>query len=420
MLILVEKRGTIRNIMKKYFVLLTILTLTVFSGCSAAMLPESTSSTGSIHNFSNYDGFDMTGLWISCYEMPFEKCKTENEAKESLDSMMHAAASQGYNAVFCHVRPFGDAFNPSKYFPFSKYVTGTEGVKPAYDPLKIMVESAKSHGLEFHAWINPYRVSSSSTQPDTLSAENIAKKWLADSSGRAVAVDNGIYFNPASLDVQKLILNGVREIIENYDVDGIHFDDYFYPTTDASFDSKHYNEYLNTVGEKTLSLEDWRRSNINSLVSAVYKVCSNKKVVFGISPAGDISYDNTDKNYNQHYADVSLWMKETGFVDYIIPQIYFGYNHPEENTQYAYLLDIWSSLPRHKDLKIYVGLAAYKMNEDCLDKQEWHNDATLMARQAADAKAANTNGVVVFSYTAAMSSNEHNRLQMNNFFKALQ
>lgn len=391
------------------------------SSYSSSELPSSSKPiTPSVQNPSKLSEFNMTGLWISCYEMPFKKCKNEGAAKKSFDSMMHAAVEQGYNAVFCHVRPFGDAFYPSKYFPFSKFITGTEGVKPSYDPLKIMVESAKAHGLEFHAWINPYRVSSSSTQPDTLSSGNIAKKWLTDSSGNAVAASGGIYFNPASLEVQKLILDGVREILENYDVDGIHFDDYFYPTTDAEFDSKHYNEYLSNAGEIPLSLDDWRRANVNALVSGVHKLCSDKRVIFGISPAGDISYDKTDKNYNERYADVSLWMQKSGFVDYIIPQIYFGYNHPKPTAQYKYLLDIWSSLPRHKNLKIYIGLAAYKMNENCVDKEEWHNDATLMARQTQDAKVANTNGVVVFSYTASTSSNEHNRLQMSNFFKVLQ
>lgn len=366
---------------------------------------------------SNSNGI-FKGLWVSYYELPFWG-KNEAKAKEDFLNMMRLAVKQGYNAVFCHVRANADSFYPSKYFPFALQLTGTAGKNPGYDPLKIMIWAAKKCGLEFHAWINPYRVSNTSANPDDLAAGHIAKGFLTDGSERAVAHGNGIYFNPASADVQKLILNGIREILDNYSVDGIHFDDYFYPEKiGADFDDTHYGEYLKS-NESPLSLEDWRRANVNALVSAVYRLCNSKKVIFGISPAGNMSLDNSHDNYNRLFVDIALWMREESYVDYILPQLYFGYNHPKEKARYTYLLNIWSELPKHKNLKLFVGLGAYRMNTDCDDKEEWHNEADLMARQATDAINCGASGIAVFSYTATSLENEHNSLQIKNMFNAV-
>lgn len=391
-----------------------------FNGSTSAKTPLSNSSGGISsggNTVSKQEDFLM-GVWISCFEMPFVGAD-EKTATEKVDEMMKKVSSQGYDSVFCHVRPFGDAFYPSDYFPFSKYVSGTEGVNPGYDPLKIMINAAKKYKLEFHAWINPYRVSSSSSDPNTLSSENIAVKWMSDQSGRAVAVGDGIYFNPASSDVNKLILNGIREIISKYDVDGIHFDDYFYPTTNKSFDKKAYDQYKATTN-KPLSLENWRRANVSRMVASVYNLCNKNNVTFGISPAGDISSNGTDRNYAVLYADIPLWMRTKGYVDYIIPQLYFGYKYPVAKSRYDRLLSIWSSLPKHKSLKLYIGLGAYKMNEPCDDEGEWHKDNTLMARQLADAYKSKFSGGVVFSYTASTHNSQHNMNQINNMFKEVE
>jgi uncharacterized lipoprotein YddW (UPF0748 family) len=387
---------------------------------SSSSAPPSSSEPNVIQQTpSKNDGFSLRGIWISCFEMPFKSCKTKEDAKEKFGKMIKSVANQGYNAVFCHVRPFADAFYPSNYFPFSKYVSGTEGVDPGFDALQIMIDCAKAYGLEFHAWINPYRVSTSTTNADDLSKNNIAKKWLTDDSNRAVVSGNGIYFNPAEPDVQNLILSGISEIINNYKVDGVHFDDYFYPTTNKAFDNKAYSDYLSKNSENPLSLGDWRRENVNTLVKKAYTLCKNKNLVFGVSPSGNISLNKTDKNYTKHYADVTLWMQTEGYVDYIIPQIYFGYNHTVPTAQYMYLLDIWSSLPRHDKLKLYIGLGAYKMDEDCTDKEEWHNDSTLLSRQTIDAKNKGANGIVVFSYSASVNSKNYNQIQIKNMFNTI-
>lgn len=365
-----------------------------------------------------HSDFSFRALWVSYYEFPFWG-KNENQAKSGFLNMMRLAKRQGYTAVFCHVRANADAFYPSKYFPFAMQLTGKAGGDPGYDPLKIMIWAAKKCGLEFHAWINPYRVSNITTNPEELANGHIAARWLTDGSNRAIISGNGIYFNPSSTDVQRLILYGIREILAKYRVDGIHFDDYFYPEkVEESFDAKHYKKYLEST-KKPLSLADWRRANVNALVSAVYRICHSKKVVFGISPAANMSLDNSHDNYNLLYADIALWMRQAGYVDYILPQLYFGYNHPVKKSQYDYLLKIWAKLPKHKNLKFYIGLGAYRMDGDFDDKAEWHNETDLMARQALDAKKIGADGIAVFSYSASMSDKEHNLLQIKNMFDAI-
>lgn len=357
-------------------------------------------------------------IWISYFEFPFWG-NNEVVAKEKLFSMMQTLKNQGYTAVFCHVRANADAFYPSKYFPFAMQLTGVPGGNPGYDPLKIMIWAARKCGLEIHAWINPYRVSNLTANPEELAEGHIAKEWNSDGSGRVFSVGNGLYFNPASTDVQRLILNGIREILANYSVDGIHFDDYFYPEKcPQNADEKQYNEYLQSA-KSPLSLADWRRANVNALVSAVYRLCHSKNAVFGISPAANISFDNSHDNYNKLYADAALWMREEGYIDYILPQLYFGYNHPVSTARYDYLLNIWANLPKHKNLKFYVGLGAYRMNSDVDDKEEWLGETDLMARQVIDASKVGAEGFAVFSYRASVLENEHNSLQIKNMFEAI-
>ena len=133
----------------------------------------------------------------------------------------------------------------------------------------------------------------------------------------------------------------------------------------------------------------------------------------------DISYDNSDTNYKNLYADVTLWMRKEGYVDYIMPQLYHGYKHPIEKSRYGNLLNIWANLEKHKNLKLYIGLGAYKMDEDCADKEEWHNQTDLLARQAVDAIKNGAKGFVVFSYRSSVSEKEHNLKQINNMFNAV-
>lgn len=195
-----------------------------------------------------------------------------------------------------------------------------------YDPLQIMCELSDKYKLKIEAWINPYRVSQDNDY-SKLCENNIALKWHNGEKTKEYVKEcgNKLYFNPAYKEVNELIVNGVKEIAENYSVDGIHFDDYFYPTSDADFDSVAYDEYKKKGGD--LSLGDWRRDNVSSLIKSVYKAIKkvNPDIRFGVSPASDIEND-----YTSLYADIEKWVSEDGYVDYVCPQIYFGFRNVKQ------------------------------------------------------------------------------------------
>ena len=365
-------------------------------------------------------------IWISVFDMADLGIKgmTKQEFQTMIDEMFDNSVSLGIDTVFCQVRPYGDAFYSSNYFPYSSMLTGTEGKNPGYDPLKIMVSSAHKRGLEIHAWINPYRISVDSTDLSKLADSNPAKIWLTDNNTAndryVLSNGRGLYYNPAILEVQKLIINGVREICENYDVDGIHIDDYFYPdgVTD-SFDSVEY-----TASGKILSLADWRRANVNALVAGMYSAVKSYGLTFGISPAGNIS-----RNYTDLYADVAKWISTPGYTDYIIPQIYFGYNYPNSQFAYKNMLTDWMNLARLSSVKMYIGLGNYKIDNPETAKNpstnklvtnyEWINETDVIARQTKDAYDKKADGVVLFSYGSVFGKSKNQIAQTNNFKEAL-
>lgn len=317
---------------------------------------------------------EFRGVWISYVNLS-NAIRGKNFAafKAKIDEMLDMSKCVGMNAVLVHVRPFSDALYPSEYFPWSYVLTGTQGKNPGYDPLEYIVEAAHARGLEIHAWVNPLRVAlssvdSSAADPTKLSSDNIVRKWLtgSDSSKHNYAVrisksgQYGIFLNPAYSEVRKLIVDGVREIAENYDVDGICIDDYFYPTTDVSFDSKEYADYLGSLspGAVPLTLKEWRTNNINLLVGDMYSAIKrvNKDIVFGISPQA-----NLNNNKNMLYADVERWSKVEGYCDYICPQIYFTFNH--KTLPFATAASQWKALVTNPKVKLYIALGVYRIGE---------------------------------------------------------
>jgi uncharacterized lipoprotein YddW (UPF0748 family) len=298
----------------------------------------------------------------------------------------------------------------SEYFPWSSIASGKQGRNPGYDPLDIMIEQAHKYNLRFEAWINPYRVTSSSTKISKLSKDNPARKWYAKASTKrnVLIYNGGIYYNPAKQQVRDLITDGVTEIVENYDVDGIHFDDYFYPSFTRSnvktaFDAKEYNAYVKQCkkdGESAKSIASWRRSQVNQLVRQVYKAIKaiDEDVEFGISPAGNI--ENLKSNYS-YYVDIDRWVSEEGYVDYICPQIYWGFR----NGRYSYdkVLAKWKKLCKNRKCKLYIGLAMYRTAQPV--SSEWRNSTTIMKRSVAYArKYADVDGFYFFTYSSFTKS----------------
>lgn len=331
---------------------------------------------------------ELRGIWFSYLEYSaLLQNKEEAAFTAQVDSICQNLKEAGFNALFYQVRAFSDAFYPSNLFDWSKYVSGTAGSGPDYDPLKIFIDRAHHHGLQIHAWFNPYRIGDASN----VTAGSRAVQWKNDGSGRVLEWDGKWYYNPADAAVQAYILDGVAEVLDNYDIDGVQFDDYFYPTDNPAFDSISY------TGAPE-ELDDWRRSNVTDFIQKTYDLVKTKKqnILFGISPSADIS-----KNYNQLYADVELWGSTDNYVDYLAPQIYYGYQNSA--LPYATVLAQWQALC--KTPKLLIGLAGYKVGAEDQwagdGKAEWQQHTDMLASQYHDAqKCANFGGIVVFSYSS--------------------
>ena len=347
---------------------------------------------------------EMVGMWVTCFELSMknEQGGSELSFENKVNNIFSHAVSMGVNTVIVQVRGYSDAWYKSSYFPWSYYITGVQGEYPGYDPLEIMVKVAHSKGLEIEAWINPYRVAAS--QNAVLADNNPAKAWLNQSSDNVFTCSKGIYYNPTSSEVQQLLLNGIREIVTNYDVDGIHIDDYFYPTKDATVDSANYQSYKSAGG--TLSLDDFRRQNVSAFVSGMYSVVKSikPKVRVGVSPQADMQ-----KDYADMYADVYLWCSKSGYIDYIAPQIYFALRH--KTMPFEQTLQKWESMASCSSVRVIAGLAPYKSGKTDAYAgsgytEEWINNSDILARELRCVRnSSRSSGVILFSYSYTVKSN---------------
>ena len=341
----------------------------------------------------SYD--EKRAIWISYLDFgSLLQGKSRAEFKNNISGAFSKISALGLNTVIVQVRPFGDALYPSKLFPWSKVASGDEGVSPGFDPLQIMVDEARARDLKIEAWINPYRVRAKGSFEE-LSKDNIARAWQG--SDDVISFNGGIYYNPASAKARKLIVDGVTEIVKNYDIDAIHFDDYFYPTTDPSFDSSSYAK-----SETPLSLDDWRRENVNTLVREVYSAikAQNPRVKFGISPGSSI-----EKNYSTHYVDAKKWLSTNGYVDYIMPQIYHGFSNSK--MPFAKAVSAWSNLIK-ADVSLEIGLSPYKLgNEDKYagdGRYEWlEADDILKNMTELSRGAKHYGGIALFRYDSVFN-----------------
>lgn len=353
---------------------------------------------------------EMRGVWISYMELDMqnEEEKDAQAFRNKFEKMAVKCKDYGFNTLIVQVRPFADALYESEYYPYSHLLTGTQGENPEYDPLEIMCEISRNYGMYIHAWVNPYRIRSKSI-PYELSEDNP----YMQNSDLGIEYDDCIYLDPSNKKARELIINGVIEIAENYDVDGIQFDDYFYPTTDEDFDSKQYEEYVSDVGENNnMSLDNWRIANVNMLICDTYRAIHSldKEVVFGISPQGNI-----DNNANL-YADVMSWCTCRGFVDYICPQIYFSLENPA--LSFEDCLDSWCSLEFNDNVSLYVGLSGYKAGSEDYDEGTWLNSDEILAQEYEIVKDnENVSGIILYSYESL--ENETAKKEIDNLKNAL-
>ncbi len=346
-----------------------------------------------IQNTDNNTDEYISGVWLSFSEL--NTLIVSNDFANRFDRVANNCKDFGITDMYVHVRAFCDVIYPSDYFPMLSALVGYD-----YDILEYMINSCHKRGIRIHAWINPYRVRTADDNISALNENNPAYVWLNDDNTENdgnVCICNGIYLNPASQEVRQLIINGVREILTKYSIDGIHFDDYFYPTTDENFDKQTYSDYCLKC-KTPISVDDFRRANVNSLISGVYTAIKfiNKDIVFSVSPSADI-----EKNKNQYYADISAWL-DSGCVDLIIPQLYFGFDYPDDNFKFDKLFSRWCTLCDKKDVKLIIGLATYKINTDSKpDCEEWANGNDIINRQIKICREnENISGHAFFSYTS--------------------
>lgn len=332
---------------------------------------------------SDEDSFIFT--WMTYSEIAVtQKLREKTAYEKHIASLFDKMKSAGVTDCFVHVRAFADAMYPSELFPESKYASGAEG----FDPFQVIINLAEKKDIAIHAWINPYRISSKPLTKDSFYYERSREK-----DTDIVSLPSGVYFNPCSLDAQKLIIQGVQELLSNYSIKGIHIDDYFYPPDFGNKDSKDYNAYRKNGGK--LSLSCWRRENVNSLVSALYskvKACGEDKI-FSVSPAGNI-----DRNLNEIYADVKLWCKG-GYCDVILPQIYFGFEN--DTIPFEKCLSDWLGITDGEKVTLIPALALYKRGKEDIyagtGKDEWIKNDDVIDRQIEAIIKAGCHGFGVYS-----------------------
>ena len=380
-------------IYKRIFAGLLAGAMIVGSAFSALAAPESGESNavaGEVKS-KGEDLQELRGVWISYLD--WDKLPADQAGfQKGVDQILERCVELKMNAVFVHVRSDCDAMYPSAYFPWSRFVTGTQGKDPGYDPLAYFVETAHKRGLQFHAWINPYRVTGNMNRWNQVSDQSFVKQWLSDedsSNDRFVLRQNGEYYlNPASEDVRQRIIDGVRETVEKYDVDGIHFDDYFYPEVNDSDENKWFDKPEYDASGSSLSINQWRRENVNKLVRGVYQTVKEVKphVQFGISPEGHVTNLRSE---NRLFVDIDTWMSKDGYVDYIMPQIYWGFEHKLSDGSpapfaFSNNLDTWIKLKKKGNVRLYLGLAMYKTGSGSKDNNavpEWLRRNDIIKRQ---------------------------------------
>jgi len=354
---------------------------------------------------------EMRGVWVATVEnIDFPACQSSDQFKREYLQIVENLKNANINTIFFQVRPTCDAFYPSKINTVSRYLTGKEGQGlGGFDPMTFMVSEAHKRGIEFHAWLNPYRVIGKTPMrkndylktlaPDNFAARNpqlVLEAPLPESGGYS------LFLNPGHPRVVSHIVETVKEIVTKYPVDAIHFDDYFYLYTDiGSIDQGTYNQF----NPNKLSLDNWRRQNVNTAIFEVKNYLNTfnrnnaRKVAFGVSPFGiwanaatvsGGSLTGGKQSFVTQYADSRKWVKE-GWVDYIIPQIYWPFGH--DIAAYAALTDWWVKTVRGTNVNLYIGHAVYRLGAE----KRW-GSGELAAQLRYDRKYPEIKGSALFSY----------------------
>lgn len=325
-------------------------------------------------------------VWCAVVEnLDFPKCADAADFKRHFLSVLRLLRKNNCNVLIFQVRSNADAVYLSRYNPFSAWISGRAGrTLGNFDPLPYMVKECHRNGIEFHAWLNPYRIIGKTPLSKKRYLQTLPERHIARLRSDLVLASRNpdgttaLQFDPGRVEVINHILHTVKEIIEKAPVDAIHFDDYFYPYNQLppGADSFSYQRF----NPRRLTLADWRRNNVNALVSQVSRLCRSRRVKFGISPFGiwgnakDVkggSLTGGTQSRSAIYADSLHWVQR-GYLDYIIPQIYWSFDHPK--AAYAALTDWWIQVVRrHPGTALYIGHGLYSISSTELYNQLRYN-----------------------------------------------
>ncbi|PKW18987.1 glycoside hydrolase family 10 protein [Saccharopolyspora spinosa] len=339
----------------------------------------------------------MRGMWIASVaniDWPSKPGLSAAQQQDEYRKRLDQAVANKLNAVFVQVRPTADAFWPSPLEPWSHWLTGRQGQNPGYDPLRFMIDETHQRGLQFHAWFNPYRISMTD-DPQALVPEHPARKhpeWTFAYGGK-------LYYDPGVPQARAFVTDAIMNAVENYDVDGVHLDDYFYPYPVKGQqipDEKTFAEH----GKDFADIADWRRHNVDQLVSGLDARVHQAKpgTAFGVSPFGiwrnaasEPAGSDTKglESYSAIYADTRKWVRE-GWVDYIAPQVYWQIGHPA--ADYAALIPWWSKTVSGTGVDLYIGQAAYRVGSE-----GWTDPGELSAHLSLNSKHRGVKGDIYFS-----------------------
>ncbi|HEX4207069.1 MAG TPA: family 10 glycosylhydrolase [Ktedonobacteraceae bacterium] len=326
-------------------------------------------SNSAQHQMSTTPTQQFRAAWIATItntDWPFASGLPVAQQKQQFIQLLDGMQQMHMNAAVVQVRPTADAFYPSKYAPWSQYLTGVQGKNPGYDPLAYMLQQTHTRGMQFHAWFNPFRVSLHD-QLSQLAPNSPARQhpdWVVTYGGQ-------LYFNPGIPAARNYIIQSILEVVRNYNIDAVHLDDYFYPYRIAGQTFPDQATYQKYGARKFSNISDWRRDNVNQFMHTLYNGIKRIKsqVQLGVSPFGvwrnktvDSSGSDThagQTDYDDLYADTRAWIRNH-WIDYIVPQIYWNIGFAA--ADYAKLVPWWAKEVQGKNVKLYIGQAAYKIN----------------------------------------------------------
>ena len=364
---------------------------------------------------------EFRGVWVASVaniDWPKSARDSWEKQKSSYTEILDFYKSLNFNAVIVQIRTAGDAFYPTELAPWSRFLTGIEGEAPQTneDPLQWLIEETHRHGFEFHAWFNPYRATFD-MNIDVLSEQHDYHQhpdWM-------IAYGPKYYYDPGIPEVQDHLVSIMAEVAANYDIDGLHFDDYFYPYTrkdEVFHDTLSFKKYAPV----DLTLNEWRRSNIDSLIRKVNDTLKATKpwVQFGISPFGVWKNKSQDPlgsdtragqtNFYDLHADPLVWM-ENGWIDYLVPQLYWSLDY--DPASHRKLLDWWAE--NSSGINLYIGHAAYKIEnnkDEAWDRKKEIPEQLLLSRANE-----NTTGNVFFSAKSLMKKEKVSRYLRKKIYR---